>query len=77
LDQLQAESEWQQGDRNAITVIKEGDLRMTLTALRSGARLDPHRVDGYMSIQVMAGRLRVASTDTHAFLLTIALPQAA
>ena len=65
LDQLQAESEWQQGDRNAITLVKEGDLRITLTALRSGARLDPHRTDGYTSIHVMAGRLRVISTDTH------------
>jgi quercetin dioxygenase-like cupin family protein len=59
LEQLQAESEWTQGDRNAITLVKEGDLRITLTALRSGARMDPHRTDGYTSVQVMAGRLRV------------------
>jgi quercetin dioxygenase-like cupin family protein len=101
LGQLQAESEWQRGDRNAITLVKEGDLRMTLTALRRGGRLDAHRTDGYTSIQVMAGRLRVVSTDTHdlesgelvvigrgivhevlaledaAFLLTIAMPEAA
>src|SRR6266540_4890809 len=65
LEQLQAESEWVQGDRNAITLVKEGDLRITLTALRSGARMDPHRTDGYTSIQVMSGRLRVVSADTH------------
>jgi quercetin dioxygenase-like cupin family protein len=65
LEQLQAESEWARGDRNAITLVKEGDLRMTLTALRSGARLNPHRTAGYTSIQVMAGRERVVATDTH------------
>jgi quercetin dioxygenase-like cupin family protein len=53
------------GDRNAITLIKEGDLRITLTALRAGARMDPHRTYGYTSIQVMAGRLRVVSTETY------------
>jgi len=31
LAQLQDESEWEQGDRNAITLVKEGDLRITLT----------------------------------------------
>src|SRR6266571_4623822 len=33
LAQLQAESTWELGDRNAITLVKEGDLRVTLTAL--------------------------------------------
>ena len=65
LQWLQDESQWELGDRNAITLVKEGDLRVTLTALRAGARMDPHRTDGYTSVQVMAGRLRVVSTDTH------------
>jgi quercetin dioxygenase-like cupin family protein len=65
LAQLQAEPTWDSGDRNAITLVKEGDLRITLTALRAGARMDPHRTDGYSSVQVMAGRLRVVSADTH------------
>jgi quercetin dioxygenase-like cupin family protein len=64
LEQLQAESEWSRGDRNAITLVKEGDVRITLAVLSAGARMDPHRTDGYTSIQVMAGRLRVVSTDT-------------
>ena len=47
-------------------MVKEGDLRITLTALRNGARMDPHRTDGYTSIQVMAGRLRVVGAgDAH------------
>jgi len=66
LAQLQAESTWELGDRNAITLVKEGDLRVTLTALRAGARMDAHHTDGYTSIQVMAGRLRVAAAgDAH------------
>ena len=64
LAQLQAESEWELGDRNAITLVKEGDLRVTLTALRAGARMDAHRTDGYTSIQVMAGRVQIMSAES-------------
>jgi quercetin dioxygenase-like cupin family protein len=63
LEQLHAESTWELGDRNAITLVKEGDLRITLTALRSGARMDAHHTSGYTSVQVMTGRLRVVATD--------------
>jgi quercetin dioxygenase-like cupin family protein len=66
LAELHAESTWELGDRNAITLVKEGDLRITLTALRAGARMDAHHTDGYTSIQVRAGRLRVvAAGDAH------------
>lgn len=63
LEQLHAESTWELGDRNAITLVKEGDLRITLTALRADARMDAHHTDGYTSIQVTAGRLRVVTAD--------------
>ena len=65
LEQLQGETTWDRGDRDAITLVKEGDLRITLVLLRGGARMDPHRTDGYASIQVMAGRLRVVSAETY------------
>ena len=61
LAQLQAEPAWERGDRNAITLVKEGDLRITLAALRAGARMDEHRTDGYTSIHTLAGRLRVVA----------------
>jgi len=65
LERLQAEPEWAGGDRNAITLVKEGDIRITLVVLSAGAHMDPHRTDGYTSIQVMAGRVRIVSAGTH------------
>jgi quercetin dioxygenase-like cupin family protein len=59
LEQLQAESTWELSDRNAITLVKEGDLRLTLTRLKSGARMDEHRTDGFSCLQVLEGAVRV------------------
>jgi quercetin dioxygenase-like cupin family protein len=60
LEQLAAEPTWDVSDRNAITLVKEGDLRLTLTRLKSGARMDEHRTAGYSCVQVLEGRLRIA-----------------
>jgi quercetin dioxygenase-like cupin family protein len=59
LAQLQTEPTWEFSDRNAITLVKEGDLRLTLTRLKDGARMDEHRTDGFSCVQVLEGRLRV------------------
>jgi len=59
LEALEAEPTWELSDRNAITLVKEGDLRLTLTRLKSGARMDEHRTDGFSCLQVLEGALRV------------------
>jgi quercetin dioxygenase-like cupin family protein len=60
LEQLVAEPTWEESDRNAITLVKDGDLRLTLTRLKAGARMDEHRTAGTVCVQVVEGRLRVA-----------------
>jgi len=59
LEQLVAEPTWEFSDRNAITLVKEGDLRLTLTRLKRGARMDEHRTDGFSCVQVLEGALRI------------------
>ena len=59
LEQLEAEPTWEYSDRNAITLAKEGDLRLTLTRLKRGARMDEHRTDGFSCVQVLEGSLQV------------------
>jgi quercetin dioxygenase-like cupin family protein len=59
LEQLEAEPTWEFSDRNGITLVKEGDLRLTLTRLKRGARMDEHRTDGYSCVQVLEGRLQI------------------
>jgi quercetin dioxygenase-like cupin family protein len=65
--QLRAEEAWRRGDRNAKTLVKEHDLRVVLTALKAGARVEQHATPGRLTIQVTSGRVRVSlgseSTD--------------
>lgn len=56
---LHEEGAWQQGDRNAKTLVKEPDFRIVLVALRAGARMDEHRAAGRISIQTLVGQLRL------------------
>jgi len=59
LERLHAEEGWQQGTRNAKTLVKEPDLRIVLIALRQGGRMEEHRAPGRLSIQTLTGRLRL------------------
>ena len=49
--------------RAAKTIVKEGALRVTLVALRKGAVIDDHQVEGPLSIQSLTGRLRIGIGD--------------
>ena len=50
--------EWAAG-RAAKTLVKYDDLRVVLTALAAGRRIAEHRTEGRISIQGVAGRIRV------------------
>jgi len=58
--------------RVAKTLVKEGQLRVTLIVLRRGAALGAHQVDGVVSIQVLRGRARVSAEGR-----TVDLPRGA
>ena len=42
--------------RAAKTLVKEGQVRVTLVALKRGSSLSSHHVDGVVSVQVLRGR---------------------
>ncbi len=58
LRSLNAEQPWQAG-HTAKTIVKYPDMRIVLVALKAGARLVPHETTGRISIQTLAGCLRV------------------
>jgi len=60
---LRRERSWERGDRNAKTLVQEPGLRVVLVALRPGARLDDHESHAQVTVQVLAGRLRVRLAD--------------
>ena len=64
-EQLRQEASYRGGDRNAKTLVKESGLRVVLTVMRSGARLQEHKTAGPLSVQTLAGHIRLhALQDT-------------
>jgi quercetin dioxygenase-like cupin family protein len=63
---LREEASWQHGDRNARTIVQEGDLRISVVVLKQGAELREHRTAGAVSVQALTGRLRLrAAGESH------------
>lgn len=58
VEALHREPDWAAG-QNAKTLVKYGDLRVVLTALRAHARLALHQTDGRVTIQTVAGHVQV------------------
>ena len=56
---LKQEAAWQSGTRNAITLVKQGPLRVVLIVLRPGSNLEEHHAVGPLSLHILSGVLRV------------------
>jgi len=63
--QLQEQTAWREGDRNAKTLVKEADFRVVLIALRAGARMEEHRAAGRISVQTLVGHIRLHTAGTN------------
>jgi quercetin dioxygenase-like cupin family protein len=57
------EPDWPDGTKNSRTVASSDRLRLTLTALRSGAELGEARTDDAITIQVLSGRIGITLDD--------------
>jgi quercetin dioxygenase-like cupin family protein len=62
-EQLRQEESYRAGDRNAKTLVKETGLRVVLTVMRSGARLQEHKTSGPVSLQTLAGHIRLRTPE--------------
>jgi len=58
VERLKKEPAWRSGSRNAITLTKEPALRVVLTVLRKGTRLEEHQARGPLTFQVLSGSVR-------------------
>jgi len=57
-DCVTGENAWQ-GGRNSKTLVKHSDFRVVLTVLKFGARLHKHKAAGRISVQTVAGHIRM------------------
>ena len=56
-DKLKSEKAWLNGDRNAVTLQKNSNLRVVLISLRKGAALHEHKVEGPITLFVLSGKM--------------------
>ena len=62
VERLRGENAWQ-GGRNSKTLVKHPDFRVVLTVLKSNARLHEHKAAGGISVQAIAGHIRMHVQD--------------
>ena len=64
IQQLKSEPAWQNG-RNAKTMVKYPNFRIVLMVVKAKTRIEEHHADGRISVQTIAGhiRMRVAGKD--------------
>lgn len=60
---LKAESEWRADGRNAITLVKQDDLRVVLIVLQRDLKLDEHHAAGPFTLQVITGRVVLRAAE--------------
>ena len=61
--QLKSESAWLNGDRNAVTLLHNDQLRIVLIALHQHAEMPPHTLEGVSYIQVIEGRIWIETLE--------------
>ena len=57
IKKLKKEPAWIDGDRNAVTLQKNSNLRVVLMSMRKGAALLEHKVEGAITLFVLSGKI--------------------
>ena len=63
VDLVQNEKAWKENDRNGITVFKNEDLTVVITLLKKEARQDDVQTEGYSSLYLISGRLKISAGE--------------
>ena len=57
IEKLQKEDAWKDGDRNAVTLQKNSNIRVVLISLHKGTTLNEHKVEGPITLFVVSGKI--------------------
>lgn len=63
VEALREDEKYVRTGRLGRTLVKEGDLRLTMTVLAEGAEVDTHHAAAPMTLQVLEGRLQYRVGD--------------
>ena len=61
--QLMAEPQWQDRDKNSITIATTDRLRVTLSALHAGAEIGSEETNDTIVLQALRGQVRLSASD--------------
>lgn len=59
IKELKNEEAWGKSDRNGITVLKSDEVAIVLTVLKKGAEIVDNTVEGFLTIQVLEGKIKI------------------
>ena len=62
IETLRAENAWH-GGRNSKTLVKYSNFRVVLIVLQRLARMEEHKTEGRISVETVAGRVRMKVQD--------------
>lgn len=63
MKQIKEEQSYKNGDRNAITIFKNSEMRIVLVALHKGTEMKTHTAPGVISVQVLEGKIVFTAED--------------
>lgn len=63
IEQVKDEKAWDNSDRNAITVFKTEGITIVLSALKEGAVIKDNIVNGFLTVQVLEGTIRMDTLE--------------
>ncbi len=61
IGQLKSEAAWSHNDRNGITVFKSGPFTVVLSCFHKDAVLRHQGIDGFTTIQVVEGKIKLVT----------------
>ena len=62
-EQVKDEKAWEKSDRNAITVFKTDGMTITLSAMKEGAVIKDNTVNGFFTVHVLEGTIRMETLE--------------
>ena len=62
-EQVKDEKAWEKSDRNSITVFKTEGMTIVLTAMKEGAVIKDNTVNGFFTIQVLEGNVKMETLE--------------
>lgn len=63
IEQVKDEKAWDKSDRNGITVFKTDGITIVLSAFKEGAVIKDNIVNGFLTLQVLEGKVRLDTLE--------------